>query len=143
MPMGVILAHQHRQFLTIPRRLEPFIDRFDQFQPLEFVGNVPWPFIFRRQPFAQVMQQAGPAHGQRLFVLRGLFQHAQGMHARIDFRVMSLRLRHAEQSVDFRHQLLERAACSQHFNKYLRLIFHQCAGNLFPAAFRCQRLQFT
>ena len=88
MAVGVIFAHQQRQFLTVLRCLEAFIDRFDQLQAFVLVGNVAGPFFLGRQSFAQVMQQAGPAHGQRLFVQRRLLQHAQGMHARVDFRVM-------------------------------------------------------
>ncbi|MCY1464764.1 hypothetical protein D9M71_828310 [compost metagenome] len=56
---------------------------------------------------------------------------------------MSFRLRYAEQGIDFWHQHLESAALAQHFDKYLRLIFQQCAGNFFPATFGGQCLQFA
>ncbi|MNI31158.1 hypothetical protein D3C73_850330 [compost metagenome] len=143
MAVGVTFAHQQRQFLAIPRCLETFVDRFDQLQSFELVGNMPGPFFFRCQAFAEVVQQAGPAHGQRLFVQRGLFQHAQGMYACVDFRMVGLRLRYAEQCVDLRHQHLECAASTQHFNEYLRLVFHQGAGDLFPAPLRRQCFQFA
>ncbi|MNH35140.1 hypothetical protein D3C77_784130 [compost metagenome] len=68
MPMGVVLAHQQRQFLAVLRHLEAFIDRLDQLQALELVGNVSRPFILWRQSLAQVVQQARPAHGEWLFV---------------------------------------------------------------------------
>ncbi len=70
MAVGVILAHQQRQFLAILRRLEAFVDRFDQLQALVLMGDVPWPLVFRCQAFAEIVQQASPAHGQRLFVQR-------------------------------------------------------------------------
>ncbi|MNP52683.1 hypothetical protein D3C76_1470930 [compost metagenome] len=102
------------------------------------MGNVPWPFFFWCQAFAQVMQQTGPAYRQGLFVQRGLFQHAQGVYAGVDLRVVSLWLRHTEQGVNFGHQHLECAACLQHFNEHLRLVFHQRAGDLLPAPLRRQ-----
>ncbi|MNG17572.1 hypothetical protein D3C84_1015670 [compost metagenome] len=60
------------------------------------MGNVSRPFFLWRQAFAQVMQQARPTHGQRLFVLCCLLQHAQGMCACIDFRVVGRWLRYAK-----------------------------------------------
>ncbi|MNV79327.1 hypothetical protein D3C71_1728720 [compost metagenome] len=65
------------------------------------------------------------------------------MYACVDFRMVGLRLRYAEQCVDLWHQHLECAASTQHFNEYLRLVFHQRAGDLFPAPLRRQRFQFT
>ncbi|MOA20019.1 hypothetical protein D3C78_1404350 [compost metagenome] len=112
MPMGVIFAHQQRQFLAVPRHLEAFIDCFDQLQALELVGNVSRPFFLWRQALAQVVQQARPAHGQWLFMYCGLLQHAQGMCACIDFRVVGGWLRYAKQRVDFGHQHLECVACA-------------------------------
>ena len=107
------------------------------------MGDVARPFFLRRQAFAQVMQQAGPAHGEWLLVACGLFQRAQCVRARVDFRMMGLWLRHAEQGIDFWHQFFESAAGPQYFNEHLWLIFHQGTGDFFPDAFRGQRLQFT
>ncbi|MNC81012.1 hypothetical protein D3C75_1340110 [compost metagenome] len=68
MTVGVVLADQQRKLLAIPRRLEAFVDRFDQLQSLGLMGNVTRPLLLWRQPLTQVMQQAGPAYGERLFV---------------------------------------------------------------------------
>ncbi|MNG23201.1 hypothetical protein D3C84_1077770 [compost metagenome] len=89
------------------------------------------------------MQQTGPAHAQGLLVQGGLFEHREGVDTAVDFRVMSLRLRHTEQRIEFRHQLLEGAAIAQHLDEHLGLIFHQCPGDFLPAALGGQGLQLA
>ena len=59
--MGVVLAGQQRQFLTIARRLAAFVHRLDGSQALGFVAMVLRPMGGIGQTLAQVMQQAGPA----------------------------------------------------------------------------------
>jgi len=104
MAVRVILANQQRQLLAIPGSLEAFVDRLDQLQARMFVSNMLRQLIHRCQALAQVMQQAGPAYGQWLFMQGSLFQHAEGVHAGVYFRVMDLGLRHAKQCIDFGHQ---------------------------------------
>ncbi len=125
MAVGMILPHQQGQLLAIPRHLETLVHRFDQLQAAMFVGNVLRQLIHRCQALAQVVQQAGPAHAQRLLVQGSLFQHAQGVHAGVNFRVVSCGLRHAEQRIHLRHQGFQRVAVTQYLDKYLGLIFHQ------------------
>ncbi|MNF11058.1 hypothetical protein D3C80_2121730 [compost metagenome] len=60
------------------------------------------PVGHRRQALADIVQQAGPAHRQRLPVFGALTQHAEYVRAGVDFRVMGGWLRYAEQGVDFR-----------------------------------------
>ncbi|MOA45134.1 hypothetical protein D3C78_1675010 [compost metagenome] len=72
-----------------------------------------------------------------------LLQHAQGVGASVDFRVVALGLRDAKQCVNFRHQLFKGTACAQHLDKHLWLVFHQGAGDFFPATLRRKRLQFA
>ncbi|MNV94757.1 hypothetical protein D3C71_1895820 [compost metagenome] len=107
------------------------------------MSDMPRPFVLWRQALAQVVQQARPAHGQRLLVQGCLLQNAQGVRASIDFRVVDRGLRNTKQRVDLRHQHLECAACAQNLNKHLWLIFHQGAGNFLPAALRGQRLKLA
>ncbi|MNV57035.1 hypothetical protein D3C71_1493470 [compost metagenome] len=108
-----------------------------------FMGDVPGPFALGCQAFANVMQQTGPAHGQRLLVCGGLFKNAQGMEAAVDFRVVGFRLRHAEQRINLGHQHLQCVAVPEYLDENLRLVFHQGAGYFFPAAFGSQRLKFA
>ncbi|EPN20152.1 hypothetical protein A249_03818, partial [Pseudomonas syringae pv. actinidiae ICMP 18804] len=61
------MAHQQGQFLAVSWHPKTLVDRFYQAQAGVFVGDVPGPFGFWRQSLAQIMQQAGPAHGQRVF----------------------------------------------------------------------------
>ena len=89
------------------------------------------------------MQQAGPAHGQRLGVGGALLQNHQHMHAAVDLRVMQGGLRHAEQRIDFRQQFGQGAAVAQHLDKYIGTRFHQGAGDFLPAALGGQCLQLT
>ena len=96
MAMGMKLTDQHCQLGAVTGCFAAFVDRLDQAQALLLVSDMPRPLILGRQAFTDVMQQAGPAHVQRLVVLRALVQHPEHMHAGIDFRVVCLRLRHTE-----------------------------------------------
>lgn len=139
----MVLAHQQCQLLAFPGRLEAFIDRLDQFQACALMANVPWPLLLGCQAFAQVVEQAGPAHAEGLLMQRGLQQNAEGVRAGVYLRVVDRGLRYAEQCVDFGHQHRQRAAVAQYLDKDLGLILHQGARYLFPAAFGRQGLKLT
>ncbi|MNC46684.1 hypothetical protein D3C75_957110 [compost metagenome] len=74
------------------------------------MSDVSWPLLRVGQPLAQIVQQARPAHGQRLVVLGALAQGHQHVLAGVDLRVMQGRLRYAEQRLYLRQQLLQGAA---------------------------------
>ncbi len=102
--MGMELANQQGQLGAVARHLAAFVDRLDQVQSQVLMGDMPWPLLGRRQALADIVQQAGPAHAQRLLVLGTLLQHAEYVHAGVDLRVVRGWLRHAEQGVDLRQQ---------------------------------------
>ncbi|MOA07968.1 hypothetical protein D3C78_1277000 [compost metagenome] len=108
--MGVVLADQQGQLGAVARRLAARVDRLDQAQAALFVGDMAGPVLRVGQPLAQVVQQARPAHGQRLVVLGALAQGHQHVLAGVDLRVMQGRLRYAEQRLYLRQQLLQGAA---------------------------------
>ncbi|MNE05856.1 hypothetical protein D3C80_984300 [compost metagenome] len=141
--VGVVLADQQGQLGAVARCLAAGVDRLDQAQAALLVGDVPRPFLRVGQPLAQVVQQAGPAHGQRLVVLGALAQGHQHVLAGVDLRVMQGRLRHAEQRLHLRQQLLQGAAIAQHLDEHLRARFHQRAGDFLPDALGGQLGQFA
>ena len=143
MAVGVVLADQQGQFGAVARCLAALVDRVDQLEPAMFVGDVAWPFGRRRTALAQVMQQAGPAHAQRLLMPGALLQHHQAVHAGVHLGVMGCRLRDAEQGIEFRQQLGQGAAVAQHLDEHIGARLHQRAGNFLPAAFRGERAQFA
>ena len=143
MTVGVVFADQHRQLLTVFRRLAAFVDGADQFQAALFVGDMPGPLAPGRQAFADIVQQAGPAHGQGLLVFGALAQDTEYVQAGIDFRVMGGRLGHAEQRIDFRQQRLERTAVAQDLNEHIRTRLQQRAGDFLPAALGGEGGQFA
>ena len=125
MAVGVVLADQQGQFGAVARCLAALVDRVDQLGPAMFVGDVAWPFGRRRTALAQVMQQAGPAHAQRLFMPGALLQHHQAVHAGVHLGVMGCRLRDAEQGIEFRQQLGQSAAVAQHLDEHIGARLHQ------------------
>ena len=143
MTVGVVLAGQQCQFLTLTRCLAALVDGFDGLQAAGLVAVMLWPVLRARQPLAKVMQQAGPAGRQRQLVSGGDLQYLQDVDAGVDFRVMRFRLRHAKQGVDFRQQFGQCATVAQYLNEYVRARFHQGAADFYPAALGSQTLQLA
>ncbi len=96
MGVGVVLAHQARQFLAVARHPEALVHRIDQRHAASLVGDMAGPVRFAGESLAQVVQQAGPAYAERLPVAGALLQYRQDMDAGIDFRMVGRRLRYAE-----------------------------------------------
>ncbi|MNN43000.1 hypothetical protein D3C81_1572130 [compost metagenome] len=109
MAVRVVLTDQRRQLLALAWHLETLVDGFDQLEPALLMSDVSRPFLLRGKPFAQIVQQASPAHAQGVLMLCGLCEDREGVDATVDFRVVGRRLRYAEQGVEFRHQLFESA----------------------------------
>ncbi|MCY1556207.1 hypothetical protein D9M68_929380 [compost metagenome] len=72
-----------------------------------------------------------------------MFQHAQGVDAGIDFRMMGFGLGHAKQRIDLGHQDLEGRAVAQDLDKYLWLFLHESARNFLPTALGRQCFQLA
>jgi hypothetical protein len=63
------------------------------------------------------MREHCVAHRQRVARGCGEIQRQHQVHAGVDLGVMRGRLRHAEERIDFRQQLSQRAAATQDFEK--------------------------
>ena len=90
--------------------------------------------IGRRGAFAEVMAQAGKAHGQRSLQARRHVQHHHGMHAAIDLWVVFGALRHAPESVEFGQQPDQRPAFAQDVEHARGPLLHQAAADFLPNA---------
>ena len=60
--------------------------------------------------FAQIVAQAGVAHGQRGLQLGGHVEHEQQVLAGVDFGVVFGALGYAEEGIDFGQHMRQRAA---------------------------------
>ena len=99
-------------------------------------------FVDGGRALAQVVTQRGKAHFQRCICLGGFIQHHFQMHARVDFRMVLRRLRHAVQTVNFRQQHFQRAAVAQHLQHARRPRCQQTFGQFLPDAFADQGIHF-
>lgn len=88
-----------------------------------------------RVALAEVVQQAGPAHRERLARGGGVVDHHQHVLAGVDLGVVLLGLGHAEQAVEFGQQACECAAGAQHADQARGARLHEPACELLPDAF--------
>ena len=94
-----------------------------------------WQHMGRRVGLAEVVQQAGPAHRQRLAARGGGVDDQQHVLAGVDLGVVLRGLRHAEQAVELGQDHCQRAAIAQHADHARGARFHQPARELLPHAF--------
>ena len=134
MDVAVLARHHVGQFAAVGGNAQALADAFEQSGAALFVANVFGQNVRRRGALAQVMAQAGKAHGQGGVESRAHVQHHHQVNAGVDLGVVVRPLRHAPELVDFWQQPLERAAFAQHLEHARRLVRHQPPCQLLPHA---------
>ena len=102
MYVAVFARHYLGQFFAMHWHAPALAQAAQQFDAAFLVSYVARQFVDGGRALAQVVTQRGKAHFQRCICLGGFIQHHFQMHARVDFRMVLGRLRHAVQTVNFR-----------------------------------------
>ena len=125
--VGVLARHHFGQFAAIGGHTQALGQPGGQFRAAPFVADVARPGFRVGRALAQVVAQAGPAHGQRRMHTCGFVQHQQQVHAGVHLGVVGRRLRHAPQAIHLGQQARQRAAFAQHFQHAAGARRHQPA----------------
>ena len=141
--VAVLARHNFGNVLAVQRHAQALAHLPEQAHAAHFVANMARQHIGWRRAFAQVVHQAGKAHRQRRFKLRGHVEHHHQMHTGIDLRMVLGPLRHAPEPVNFGQQPRQRAAFTQYVEHAGRFGLHQSARDFLPNALGHQRIYFT
>ena len=139
-----VFARDHvGQFVALHADAQALAHLAHQLGTAHLVGDVARPLGRRRGALAQVVPQAGPAHGQRGVQCRGTVQHHHQVHASVDLGVVLRPLRHAPQAVHLGQQALQCAASTQHVEHAAGARRHQAAREFLPHPFRHQGIDLA
>ncbi len=141
--VAVLARHHVAQFAAVGGHAQPLAHFFGQAGAAVLVSYVARQHIGRGRALAQVVHQAGVAHGQRGVQLRGHVQHHHGVHAGIDLGVVFGALGHAPQALQLGQQHGQRTAFAQQLEHARGLALHQAPADLLPDAFGHQGIHLT
>ena len=114
MDVAVLARHHLGQFATGHRHAPPFGQAAQQDHASSFMPQVTRPKLGRRAALAQVMAQAGKAHGQRGTQVGAHVQHQHQVQASVDLGVVLGALGHAPQRRHFGQQPGQRTTVTQY-----------------------------
>ena len=114
MHIAVFARHDLGQFGAGLRYAQARAQDFERAHAAAFVADVARPLRRIGAGFAQIVAQAGKAHGQGRVGRGGSIEHQAQVHAGIHLRVVLGRLGHAPQSIDFGQDCAQCTATAQH-----------------------------
>ncbi len=141
--VAVLARHHVGQLAHFHRHPPALADRAQQPGAALLVADVARQRVGRRRALAEVVHQAGEAHGQRRREAGRHVEHHHEVHAGVDFGVVRLGLGHAPQAVHLGQQHREGAAVAQQLEHARGPAFHQAARELLPDALGHQRVDLA
>ena len=132
--VAVLACYHVGQFAAVGGHAPALAHALQQARAAFFMANVARQHVGRGGAFAQVVAQAGKAHGQRCLQLRRHVQHQHGVDAGVHFGVVVGALGHAPQAIQLGQQARQGAARAQHLEHARGLRLHQATRNFLPHA---------
>ena len=130
----MLARHHLGQFFAIVGHAQALAHLLQELDAAPFMADVAGQHVGGRAAFAQVVHQAGHAHGQRHVQPGRHVHHQHHVHARVDFGVVFRALGHAPKAIQFGQKDFERTAVPQHLEHAGGLGRHQAFGQFLPDA---------